>query len=455
MAGVPSQREELQASYAREDIIQHSILDLPDVRCPFVLYLPLFHLPLHDWHLTLPEQSCFPSVHDASSVAKDDDPMNYQAIPWHAVSQSMSVRSRTGEECFSALQERQRQRTLRNSHYNSYFSEIFDPELPFQDALATSPPSIPLARFQWSNRRISPMIQHFQLRHLVVSPFKHHVFLLARHGIIEHLNTITHEIENVASTSTWDVTCLCASSSYIAIGSAAGDLRLIDLHSGSELFCGRIGQNNTAITNYAAFNGCQQLISANNDGNIRWWDIKNGLQLTTSWSEDWPINHFAVSPTTGLLGLVGDCKDAHIVDTRSNSVAFTLRGHYDYGFATAWHPTDPHLFATGNQDRTTRIWDIRYNAAQLYCLRGKMGAVRSIGWHPQGKCFVFGEAADYVHVVSTDNYQREQIIEGFGEVAGWSFDPSGDALYVGLAELYYGALLCFDTSDPVMETELV
>ena len=56
----------------------------------------------------------------------------------------------------------------------------------------------------------------------------------------------------------------------------------------------------------------------------------------------------------------------------------TLRGHHDYSFAVAWHPSEPHLLATGSQDKTTRVWDLRHTARALAVLQAHIGAVRSL-----------------------------------------------------------------------------
>ena len=57
---------------------------------------------------------------------------------------------------------------------------------------------------------------------------------------------------------------------------------------------------------------------------------------------------------------------ALLVDSATGRRVWPLRGHLDYSFAAAWHPGGTYL-ATGNQDTTTRIWDIR-------CLRSSVAA---------------------------------------------------------------------------------
>ncbi|KAF5783384.1 putative transcription factor WD40-like family [Helianthus annuus] len=76
-------------------------------------------------------------------------------------------------------------------------------------------------------------------------------------------------------------------------------------------------------------------------------------------------------------------------------LAATVEGHLDYSFASAWHP-DGRIFATGNQDKTCRLWDIRNLATSVSVLKGNMVAVRSVRFSSDGQFLVVAEAADFV-----------------------------------------------------------
>ncbi len=74
-----------------------------------------------------------------------------------------------------------------------------------------------------------------------------------------------------------------------------------------------------------------------------------------------PINVASISPNGHLLGVYGDCLQAEILDLRIGQVVASLHGHTDFGFSLCWHPNG-HLLATGNQDLTCKIWDVRYQS---------------------------------------------------------------------------------------------
>lgn len=55
------------------------------------------------------------------------------------------------------------------------------------------------------------------------------------------------------------------------------------------------------------------------------------------------------------------------------------------------------------------------------------------------------EPADFVHIYDTQSgYVKGQEIDLFGEIAGISFSPDTEALFVGIADRTYGSLLEFN-----------
>lgn len=121
----------------------------------------------------------------------------------------------------------------------------------------------------------------------------------------------------------------------------------------------------------------------------------------------------------------------------------SLKGHLDYSFASAWHP-DGNMLATGNQDTTCRLWDIRNLSRSFAVLKGRMGAIRAIKFTSDGRFMAMAEPADFVHIFDIQSgYTKGQEIDMFGEIAGISFSPDTESLFVGIADRTYGSLLEF------------
>ncbi|KAJ3112260.1 hypothetical protein HK098_008183, partial [Nowakowskiella sp. JEL0407] len=110
-----------------------------------------------------------------------------------------------------------------------------------------------------------------------------------------------------------------------------------------------------------------------------------------------------------------------------------LTGHIDFSFACAWSPSG-HLLATGNQDLTTRIYDMRNPSKTLYVLPGKMGAIRSLRFSDDGNFLAMAEPADFVHIfdvtVGTADGYKSQVVDFFGEVGGVGFSEGGENFFI-------------------------
>ena len=55
------------------------------------------------------------------------------------------------------------------------------------------------------------------------------------------------------------------------------------------------------------------------------------------------------------------------------------------------------------------------------------------------------EPADFVHIFDTESgWVEEQEIDMFGEIAGISFSPDSESLFIGVSDRTYGSLLEFN-----------
>ncbi|PPD70678.1 hypothetical protein GOBAR_DD32435 [Gossypium barbadense] len=209
-------------------------------------------------------------------------------------------------------------------------------------------------------------------------------------------------------------------------------------------FCSRTTYDDNAITNaveiYVTPSGAVHFTASNNDCGVRDFDMEK-YQLSKHFHFLWPVNHTSLSPDGKLLIIVGDNPDIMLVDSDTGKTVMPLRGHLDFSFASAWHP-DGVTFATGNQDKTCRIWDVRNLSKSIAVLKGNLGAIRSIRYTSDGKYMAMAEPADFVHVYDVKSgYENEQEIDFFGEISGLSFSPDTESLFIGVWDRTYGSLL--------------
>lgn len=317
--------------------------------------------------------------------------------------------------------------------------------------------------FRRNSRSVKSTILHFQLRNLVWATSKHDVYLMSHFSIIHwsSLSCTKNEVLNVSGhvapsekhpgsllegfTQT-QVSTLAVRDNLLVAGGFQGELICKYLDRPGICFCSRTTYDDNAITNAVEIHnspsGAVHFIASNNDCGVRAFDMEK-FQLSKHFRFPWPVNHTALSPDGKLLVIVGDNPSGLLVDSRSAKVVAPLEGHLDYSFASSWHP-DGLTFATGNQDRTCRVWDVRNLSKSVCALKGNLGAIRSIRYSSDGRFMAMAEPADFIHVFDVKTgYAKEQEIDFFGEISGMSFSPDTESLFIGVWDRTYGSLLEF------------
>ena len=166
------------------------------------------------------------------------------------------------------------------------------------------------------------------------------------------------------------------------------------------------------------------------------WERETELQNTSQLYSLPKAAYYAQSKEATSTNIFGTCLIFQTVAS--------LVGHRDYSFASAWHP-DGRTFATGNQDKTCRVWDVRNLSSPIAILVGKLGATRSIRFSSDGQFMVVAEPADFVHVYSTKaDYGKRQEIDFFGEISGVALSPDDECLYIGIWDRTYASLLQYN-----------
>ncbi|KAJ1267439.1 hypothetical protein BS78_07G055800 [Paspalum vaginatum] len=317
--------------------------------------------------------------------------------------------------------------------------------------------------FRRNTRSVKSSISHFQLRNLVWATSKHDVYLLLHYSVLHWsaLNGVDTDIMDVhgyvapsekhpGSFSEvffrTQISTMAVNDKLLVAGGFQGELICKHLDREGISFCCRTTFDDNAITNaleiFNTSSGALHFIASSNDCGVREYDMES-YRLYKHFRFDWPVNHTSLSPDGKLAIIVGDDTDALLVDANSGKTIHSMKGHLDYSFASAWNP-DGQTFATGNQDKTCRIWDARNLSQSVHVLRGNVGAIRSIRFTSDGQFLSMAEAADFVHIFDIkSDYNKRQELDFFGEVSGMSFSPGTDTLYVGISDRTYGSLLQF------------
>ncbi|XP_009615119.1 putative WD repeat-containing protein C2A9.03 [Nicotiana tabacum] len=318
--------------------------------------------------------------------------------------------------------------------------------------------------FFYNTRLVKPTILHFQLRNLVWATSKHDVYLISNYSLM-HWSSISQNLSEVLDFSghiapsekhagsllegltQTQISTMAVKNRFMVAGGFQGELICKCLDKPGISFCARTTYEENAITNaveiYESTSGGLQFMAANNDSGVREYDMEK-FQLMNHFRFPWPVNHTSMSPDSKILTVVGDDLNGLLVDSCNGKTVGSIVGHLDYSFASAWHP-DGRTFATGNQDKTCRIWDLRNLSSPTAVLKGNMGAVRSLRYSSDGRFLVVAEPADFVHIYNTDaDYQKRQEIDMFGEISGVSLSPDDESLYIGIWDRTYASLLQYN-----------
>ncbi|BFG33655.1 hypothetical protein CerSpe_199290 [Prunus speciosa] len=355
---------------------------------------------------------------------------------------------------------REKYRQTRLEQYKNYENIPNSGEGSGKDGKDTKKGSL-YYEFRRNARSVKSTILHFQLRNLVWATSKHDVYLMSHFSVIHwsSLSCTKSEVLNVSGHvapsekhpgsllegfSQTQVSTLAVKDKLLVAGGFQGELICKHLDRPGVSFCSRTTYDDNAITNaveiYDSPSGAVHFTASNNDCGVRDFDMEK-FQLTKHFRFPWPVNHTSLSPDGKLLAIVGDNPDGMLVNSQTGKTVMPLSGHLDFSFASAWHP-DGITFATGNQDKTCRIWDVRNLSKSVAVLKGNLGAIRSIRYTSDGRYMMMAEPADFVHVYDVKSgYEKEQEIDFFGEISGISFSPDTESLFIGVWDRTYGSLL--------------
>ncbi|XP_074581820.1 putative WD repeat-containing protein C2A9.03 [Curcuma longa] len=396
---------------------------------------------------------------NSDSDGEDSDPLNEREIDISS-SQARKGKDIQGIPWGTLNITRESYRRTRLEQYKNYENVQNSGEASEKECKATQKGGM-YYEFQRNTRSVKSTILHFQLRNLVWATSKHDVYLMSHDAVLHWsaLNGKEYEVINVSGHiapfekhpgsllegfSHTQVSTLAVKDNMLVAGGFQGELICKFLDREGISFCCRTTYDDNAITNaleiFESCSGAVHFMSSNNDCGVRDFDMEK-FQLCSHFSFPWPVNHASISPDGKLLVIVGDDPDCMLVDSHTGKTVHTLKGHLDYSFASAWNP-DGCTFATGNQDKTCRIWDTRNLSSSVTALRGNLGAIRSIRFTSDGQFLAMAEPADFVHIYEVGTgYNKRQELDFFGEISGISFSPDTEALFVGVFDRTYGSLL--------------
>ncbi|KAI5866912.1 YVTN repeat-like/Quino protein amine dehydrogenase [Durotheca rogersii] len=339
------------------------------------------------------------------------------------------------------------------------------------------PPEENYFRFQSMDIRKDVRLLHFQLRNILGVASRTRVFYPSFNSIKELDPTkepneardgnpprernegkiaMQFDSQTAAHTST-----LSATENILIAGGFYGTYRYrhLDSAGGQDFHEGRLTNHISGITNHVQIHSSRHSSTplaafASNDKGFRVVDLSLNKIISENMYE-FAMNCSALSPDQRLRVIVGDRESVLITDAASGEILQTLDGHRDFGFACDWAP-DGWTVATGNQDRSVRIWDARKwknsrgESTSIAVIRTEMAGARSLRFSPLGsgkRILVAAEEADYINLIDAQTFATRQTVDIFGELGGVSFANGGRDLIALSCDLWRGGVMRLERCD--------
>ncbi|KAJ2664300.1 hypothetical protein IW148_002124 [Coemansia sp. RSA 1199] len=345
----------------------------------------------------------------------------------------------------------------RRTAYPQYQGVSHDVRSVLEQARAVDPTG-KFYRFRYAatGDRFRCKITHFQLRDLVWATSSYDVFYWHADGV-QSWNPWLRRRQCVVARrempESFRLSALCVDGGTVFAGDYNGRYFVKSLWADNGASAsGQLGDISDVgdIVNHVSPACMRGRVSvAMNSGRVDVFDVHRATVIERS-PFAWAVNCTAEGADGALACVVGDSTQGLLVDPRQGyrKVA-QLQGHSDYAFACAISP-DGRLVATGSQDTSVRVYDVRWprEAAAVVC--GNIGAMRVVRFSTCGRFLLAAEAADYVHVYETPTFECAQQVEFMGEVAGATFSPDANCMFVGISDAVHADTLAEFTriSDP-------
>jgi WD40 repeat protein len=217
-----------------------------------------------------------------------------------------------------------------------------------------------------------------------------------------------------------------------------------------------------ASPQFALTTGDRSLITASEDGELAWWDLRSRRKTRTRRIET-GLHALAVSPD-GLTAAVGIERGMQLVDLRSGTVRTATGGLTGRPNWVLFSPDGKTVVST-NLDKTVTLWDVE-SATPVETLRGHSSSVQQPVFSPDGKTLytVSHDGTSIAWDLARDRrlgrpftftHDRTFSKTGYDGHPG-EFGPDGRLIAVGLKE--HGIALR-DASEltpvapPLLETE--
>jgi hypothetical protein len=224
-------------------------------------------------------------------------------------------------------------------------------------------------------------------------------------------------------------------------------------------------EGESQITNHVSFiDNNTKILICSNDSKIKILDLENPVMgvfpIMKCYKAPSAVNNYDINCNQNILSCVGDFETVEVFDFKNTSYIGNLKGHTDFGFSCKFQPGSDYTLATGNQDYTCRLWDLRkiqtnksenisqlsieennYNA-NFKTLYGNFDAIGELQFLNKD-VIVYAENTDFIHIYDLKR-DKLQSLDYFGSSVGFDIHPVTKKIYLGIHEYSHFGIMSYE-----------
>ncbi|MBN1139999.1 MAG: caspase family protein [Anaerolineae bacterium] len=212
--------------------------------------------------------------------------------------------------------------------------------------------------------------------------------------------------------------------SVLAIGSAAGTVKLWNLHEGAKIE--PLAGHSRVVSSVAFSPGGQVAASGSHDHTLKLWDVATCQELSTLKGHRREVESVAFSSDGQFVVSGSDDGTIRIWNTRDKKTTRILTGHQGPVWSVAISP-DSQYIASGSPDKTIKLWNMRQGTeVQSFSAHAY---VTMVAFSPQGSLVASGDDWGYISIWNTRTGEPETSIHAHtGRVLSVVFHPDGQCV---------------------------
>lgn len=234
-----------------------------------------------------------------------------------------------------------------------------------------------------------------------------------------------------------NITSIDVKDGLILVAHEDNQVSLVDMEASKQIRAIQMDQEHDLI-NVAKFvregAGLRAVVGGNNLP-VAVYDLEKATKPVFTIPVEFYVNQLCLDQQCHSVAVVYDALQVEVFDLRSRDRTHVLHGHKDYNFTVDYHSNQTSI-ATGGQDCSTRIWDLRMNQC-THVLPSKLSASSFVKYLRNSSYLFVGENLSYMSCYSVGrDYQVGTTLDFFGDLVGADGCEETGELFCGIGNKY-------------------